>query len=243
MKTILKSLFVAAVCMGVGTTLHAQPTSLGTTQQVTVNARVLKKIVISNLIPVTFGASEAGGPLATLDPKSQASNVNVGFIAKPGKITIEASPNEQIRVEFPITVPLDLLDGDGNVITGTGSNQIFYVPEIAGEFGTVAGDYGGATAVLLGNDVPPANTVTATTSGGLPSTGRGPFLLFQTSSSTTPADRTTFFIGGRLTPSANTASWSGFNTLNSAGTPPAIESTNPTGTFRGTLTFNFLYAN
>jgi hypothetical protein len=241
MKTILKSLFVAAVFMGMGSTLHAQ-TSLGTTEPVTVNARVLKKITISNRTAVTFGASEAGGALATLNPIDQSQNVNVGFVAKPGKITLDASPNEPIRVEFPVTVPLDLLDIDGNVIVGSGSNQIFYVPEIAAQLGDVAGDYG-AGAVLLGNNIPTSGVVTSTNSGSqntLPNTGRGPFLLFQT---ITPSEKTTFFIGGRLTPEGDETEFANWDAGNSAGTPPPIDISNPTGTFRGTLTFNFLYAN
>jgi hypothetical protein len=235
MKTILKSLFVAAVFMGIGAMATAQVSFLGTQETVNVNARILKKIVVDNQQPVAFGASQLGGGLADLNPIVQIQSVNVGFAAKPGRLVVDASPNEPIRIEFPLIVNLNQTVG--------GSGTIYYVPEIAGVFEAVTSDYGGATAVLLGNNNPPANQVASANSGpapGLDNTGRGPFLLFQTP---TGSEKSTLFIGGKITSENNTALWSGpFNSDNSAGTPPEVAAGTPTGTFVGTVVINFLYA-
>lgn len=214
MKTFIKSIAIAAFFISIGTSAYAQPTSLGATSNVIVNARILKQITLFP-DPVRFGIVAAGGGLTYLNPTGGAS-VNVGFTAEPGRLLINATAEEDVRVEFPSWV---VMNGPG------AADSVTYIPYITAAFGDVAvGDAAQTTSLPLNTTQAMTPSPVVTAGGG---TGFGPFGIITTEDGT---DETTLFIGGRLYLSDGTA------TLQ-------VPSTQNTGTYTATMQFNVLYAN
>lgn len=214
MKTIFKSLLVAALFVGVGTTAQAQS---GTAASTSATARILKQITLAT-DTIQFGTVAAGGGQTFLSPISQAASTNVGFNSRVGKLRIDATPQEAVRVEFDSEVKM------WNTATPT-ADTISYVPVLSAVHEDLAiNDANRALSVLVSDQALLANTDVTGPTGS----GQGPFCLVTTTASGTPADRVTLFIGGFLYQN---------------GTTTAIQSGDPTGTFRGTLNFNVLYAN
>jgi hypothetical protein len=130
---------------------------------------------------------------------------------------IDATPDEQIRVEFPDSIKL-----------GLNADSVTYIPEVTAVLGDVAlGAAGQATSTPVHN-IPDAGPVfPATAAGG---SGRGPFAIVYTDPTVGPnKDRVTLFIGGQLYEEDNS--------------PAVIPTSQPTGTYEGTMLFNVLYAN
>lgn len=213
MKTIFKSILVAALFVGVGTTAKAQ---LGTTGSTSATARILKQITLA-VDTIQFGTVAAGGGQTFLNPRfdQPAVSTNVGFNSRVGKLRIDATAQEPVRVEFDASVTMR---------TVSLSDSITFVPVISAIREDVAITNANRSAsVLVSPDaiVDPVNDVTASTNAN----GTGPFCLVTTD----PADdRVTLFLGGYLYV---------VNTTN------PIPSSGPTGTFRGTLNFNVFYNN
>ena len=218
MKTIFKSLLLTALVMGMATAAMAQG-NVGITQNITVNARVLKPITLTGILNVAFGGVFANSN-PFLDPKGQAT-AGVGFTAAVGRVVVDATAGEPIRVEFD-TIHLE--DGPG-----PNANKIAYFPIISayatGDLSATNRD----TSILLGTATPTLGAVTVA------GTGQGPFGIIATSAAGSPVDRATLLIGGSL--GAITS------TYGSSPTPQVpISSNQPTGTYTGTLRLNLLYA-
>jgi hypothetical protein len=212
MKTIIKSLLVAALFVGIGTNANAQ---LGAQSSTSATARILKQITLLT-DTIQFGTVAAGGGQTFLNPQSTAGSSNIGFNSRVGRLRIDATPEEPIRVEFDEEV----------IMTETGNPllQISYVPVVSAIRGDLVIDETNRNAsVLVSPDaiVNPVTDVTASTNAN----GTGPFCLVTTNPGT---DRVTMFLGGYL------------YVLN---TTDPIPNTGPTGTFRGTLNFNVFYNN
>lgn len=215
MKTIFKSLLLAAFIGGIATSANAQT---GAQTTMTANARILKQITFANNDPVQFGIVAAGGGQTFLNPQSQSGSVNVGFSSAPGRLVIDATSLQPIRVEFDTLVRM--LNGNPTPDT------IGYVPIISGVFGSKTINASDRSASSLLNSAAMLEGATdVTTAGG---TGAGPFGIITTFGTAGPDfERTTLYVGGYL------YQWQ---------TTSAIPSGGPTGTFTGTLNFNVLYA-
>lgn len=211
MNKILKSFFVLAMFLGVGISANAQQ---GAQTNTSVTARILKQITFTAVDTIQFGTVAAGGGQTFLDPRSQSNSTNIGFNSRIGRLIINATAEEPVRVEFDETVTMR---------TSNASDSITYKPIIS-----VIRENKGITdadrtaSVLLSDDAiaAPANDVT-----GPNGTGEGPFGLITTDAAD---DESTLYLGGYLYL---------YNTTN------PIPQAGPTGTFRGTLNFNVLYAN
>jgi hypothetical protein len=211
MKTIFKSLLIAALFVGVGTTANAQ---LGTTGSTSATARILKQITLA-VDTIQFGTVAAGGGQTFLSPISTAASTNIGFNSRVGKLRIDATAEEPIRVEFDASVTMR---------TASLSDSITYVPIISAVREDLPiNDVNRALSQLVSPDaiVNPITDVTASTNAN----GTGPFCLVTADAAD---DRVTLFLGGYL------------YVVN---TTTPIPSTGPTGTFRGTLNFNVFYNN
>lgn len=213
MKTIFKSLLLAAFIGGIATSANAQT---GAQTTMTANARILKQITFHNNNNVQFGIVAAGGGQTFLNPQVQSSSVNVGFSASPGRLQIDATSLQPIRVEFDTLV---------RMLNGT-NDTIGYVPIISAVFGQKTINATDRAASLLLNSTAMAEGTTDVTNAG--GTGAGPFGIISTFSTAGPDfERTTLYVGGYL------YRWR---------TTTAISASDPTGTFTGTLNFNVLYA-
>lgn len=210
MKTMFKSLFVAVLFTGLGSTAFAQ---LGATETVTATARILKQITLDS-DSIQFGTIAAGGGATLLSPTSVGST-NVGFNSRAGRLIINATPEEPIRVEFPDTIAL----------TGPLSNTIKYQLLITCGHDAVAYGAGAQDTTIFIHDQPISAPFPVTAAGGNGRSNLG-FGLITTNAGTEEA---TLFIGGNLFQS-------GAGTTN-------ISSGQATGTYRGEFTFNVLYAN
>lgn len=210
MKTMFKSLFVAVLFTGLGSTAFAQ---LGATETVTATARILKQITLDS-DSIQFGTIAAGGGATLLSPTSVGST-NVGFNSRAGRLIINATPEEPIRVEFPDTIAL----------TGPASNTIKYQLLITCGHDEVAYGAGAQDTTIFLHDQPISSPFPVTAAGGNGRSNAG-FGLITTNAGTEEA---TLFIGGNLYQS-------GAGTTN-------ISSGQATGTYRGEFTFNVLYAN
>lgn len=211
MKTIFKSLLLAAFIGGIATSANAQT---GTTTSTSATARILKQITFAAVDTIQFGTVAAGGGQTFLNPQDQAASTNVGFNSRIGRLVIDATPQEPIRVNFDATVTMRTISN---------SDSITYEPVISviHELKTINTTDRAASILISSNAiVAPTTDVTGPTGNG-----KGPFGLITT---TTADDRTTLYLGG---------------SLYQYGTTTAIGSGGPTGTFRGTLNFNVLYAN
>lgn len=216
MKTIFKSISLAVLFVGIGSTAFAQ---LGAQETVAVNARVLKQIQLAHT-DVNFGAIAAGGGATFLDPTGAAST-NVGFVAAAGTLTIDATPEEDIRIEFPTYVTL---------VGPTAVDTLAYTPQITVAFGTqTVGSAAQTSSDLANNTTALGPPVTVTATGG---SGRGPFVIVTTDNAAT--ETATLFIGGELR----------LNTSITA-TPAlvAVPSGQANGTYTANMVFNVLYAN
>jgi hypothetical protein len=210
MKTIFKSLLVAALFVGVGTTAHAQ---LGATTNTSVNARILKQITLA-VDTIQFGTVAAGGGQTFLNPRSTSGSTNIGFNSRVGKLRIDATAEEPIRVEFDAAVTMR---------TSSLSDSITYVPVISAIRGDRAINDANRDSSILVSPAAIVNPVTDVTAAG--GTGTGPFCLVTAAPG---SDRVSLFLGGYL------------YVVN---TTTAIPSSGPTGSFRGTLNFNVFYNN
>ncbi|MFN3529812.1 MAG: hypothetical protein ACK417_07835 [Bacteroidia bacterium] len=211
MKTIFKSMFAAVLFMGIANIASAQ---LGTTASIDVTARVLKQITIASS-DVQFGAVPAGN-IAYIDPTGAASS-NVGFTSTAGRIRVDATPDEPIRVEFDSTLYL-------SCALCTNNDSLSYVPYVTITHGDVAlGDAAQATSIPLHNiTLTGTPNLNVTENGG---NGNGPFGLFTTEVGN---ERATMFLGGYL------------YAVNNFGQP--IPTAQATGTYEATMIYNFLYA-
>lgn len=210
MKTIFKSIFAAAVMTAFSSAAFAQ---LGANTNITANARILKQITLASS-NVNFGTIPAG-TAPDLSPTGVGST-NTGFTAVAGRLLIDATPDEQIRVEFPDSIKLGL----------NATDSVTYIPEVTAVYGDVAlGDAGQATSIPVHNI--PASPIAATATGG---NGRGPFAIVYTDPTVgSGKDKVSLFIGGQLYEEDNS--------------PAVIPTNQPTGTYTGTMLFNVLYAN
>lgn len=209
MKTIFKSIFAAAVMTAFSSAAFAQ---LGANTNITATARILKQITLASS-NVNFGTIPAG-TAPDLSPTGVGST-NTGFTAVAGRLLIDATPDEQIRVEFPDSIKL-----------GLNTDSVTYIPEVTAVYGDVAlGDAGQATSIPVNNI--PASPIAATAAGG---NGRGPFAIVYTDPTIgSNKDKVSLFIGGQLYEEDNS--------------PAVIPTTQATGTYTGTMLFNVLYAN
>jgi hypothetical protein len=237
MKTILKSLFVAAVFMGMGSTVQAQTIIDGTSGSIEVAAKVLRIIQIANEAPVNFGATQLGNGLSSLSTASLSASTNVGFSAKPGRLVVTATQEEPVRMEFDL---ITALSHDNASIT----DKIYFIPEVYGIQGVVTDDFN-SLAKPLSNlpEVTDFSKVTADESANssIP-TGRGPFVLFNTLDEpfASGGDRATLYIGGIITTQTDPTAWDGYDPDNNAGTPLEIDNV-VTGRYSGTVNINFIY--
>lgn len=211
MKTMFKSLFVAVLFTVIGTSAFAQ---LGAQSTVTATARILKQITLVN-DSIQFGTIAAGGGATLLSPTGVGST-NVGFTNRAGRLVIDATPDEPIRVNFPDTIALYRSD----------SSTVKFRLLITCGRGAVGYGAGAQDTTWLINDQPiiaPAATVTEPGGNGRSNAGFG---LITTGDG--PIEKATLFIGGNLYESGP-----GTNMV------PASQ---PTGTYRGSFTFNVLYS-
>lgn len=220
MKTILKSLFVAALFVGIGATANAQT---GVTTSTSATARILKQITLA-VDTIQFGTVSAGAGQTFLSPIATSASTNVGFNSRVGKLRIDATPQEPIRVEFDSEVKM------WNTVTPT-ADTISYVPVISAVHQDRPIDDASRALSVLVSDQPIVDPLVDVT--GPTGSGQGPFCLVTTTSATAQSiggapDRVTLYLGGYLYQN---------------GTTNAIDASDPTGTFRGTLNFNVLYAN
>ena len=207
----MKTLFAAVLFTAFGTTAFAQ---LGAVSSVQASAKILKQITLTPE-NVNFGTIASGGQPTDLTPTG-VSEVNVGFTASQGRLVIDATSDEPIRVTFDSIVKL--------VHTTPAFDSIMYVPYLSATFGTrTVGHADQATSVLVNNVVKTGGMV-ATEPGGL---GRGPFAIIYTDTALANIDQTTLFIGGTL------FAKDGTSTIGSGNTS--------TGTYVGTLNFNVIY--
>ena len=213
MKTIFKSLLFVALFGGIASSTNAQ--SLGATGNTSATARILKQITLFT-DTIQFGAVAAGGGASLLDPTNVSSNTNVGFNSRVGRLRIDATPQEPVRVEFDSLVTM-YRDS-----AGVNTDSIYYHPLLAGKGGDLAITSANIlNSELLSKDAPTGPTqFTATTN----QVGRGPFGIIQTQAT----DRSTIYLGGNLY--ENTSGG-------------AITSAKRTGTYRGTINFNVVYQN
>jgi len=178
-------------------------------------AKVLRPIVLtvggSPYNSVWFGNVPAGN-VVYMDPRGIASE-NVSHTANVAKITVTATNNEAIRLEYPDS--LTLLNG---------THRIIYQPRISAIYGDAA-----VTATNQNNSVAVASTLAGTNSVTGPNgTGRGPGMI-TTGFSGPDLDRTTLFIGGMLYGPA------------SLGSPIPINQEK--GFYTNTFVINILYQN
>lgn len=211
MKTIIKSLALVALFSTIGFTASAQ---LGASSSTSATARILKQITLTT-DTIQFGAIAAGGGATYLDPITPAASTNVGFAARVGRLMIDATPLEPIRVEFDsvVTMRKDAPSPD----------SITYRPIISVAHGDLAiTPANQATSVLMNSIALPASTDVTAPSGD----GTGPFGIVSTQSGT---DRVSLFLGGNIYD---------YNTTN-----PIPSTGRQTGLYRGTLSFNVVYQN
>lgn len=217
MKTIFKSLFVAIVLVAAAGAAKAQgPSPLGAQATVNTSARILKQITLTPA-NLNFGRIAAGGGATFLDPTGQAS-VNVGFTSTPGRLLINATAEEDIRVEFPSWVVMTLNGAPG-------ADSISYLPQISVIHGDQAINATNRQNSVLLNNTAVASPYPATNTGG---NGRGPFGIVTTQAGGN--DNVTLFIGGNL--------WEADGQANAQ-----IPTSKPTGNYTGSMVFNVLYAN
>lgn len=214
MKTIFKSLLLAAFIGGIATSANAQT---GAQTTMTANARILKNITFTSNDNVQFGIVAAGAGQTFLNPQSQSGSQNVGFSSSPGRLVLDATSTQPIRVEFDtVVMMLETPAGD----------TIAFRPILSAIHGDKTINASDRTAsTLINNTAMVEGDIIVTNPGG---TGAGPFSIITTSPTAGPDfERTTMYVGGRLHP------W---------GTTSPIPASGPTGTFSGTLNFNVLYA-
>ncbi len=212
MKTIIKTIAIAAFIGGFASSANAQQ---GTPASTSATARILKQITFAAIDTIQFGTVAAGGGQTFLNPQDQSASTNVGFNSRIGRLVIDATAQEAVRVEFDQTVTMRKTSGPADSIT--------YEPTISviRELKTINNTDRLNSVLISSNAI--TNPLTDVTGAG--GTGKGPFGLITTA----PADdRTTLYLGGSLYL---------YNTTT------AIPAAGPTGTFRGTLNFNVLYAN
>ncbi len=211
MKTMFKSLFVAVLFTVIGTSAFAQ---LGAQSTVTATARILKQITLTN-DSIQFGTIAAGGGATLLSPTGVGST-NVGFTNRAGRLVIDATPDEPVRVEFPDTIALYRLSD---------STTIKFRLLITCGRGEVAYGAGTQDTTVFINDQPITSPGLAVTEPGGNGRSNAGFGLITTASG---SEKATLFIGGNLYES-------GPGTTN-------ISASQPTGTYRGAFTFNVLYS-
>lgn len=211
MKTIFKSLAIAALFVGIGSTAHAQ---LGAQTSTSVTARILKQITFAHTDTIQFGTVAAGGGQTELNPINQSLSSNVGFNSRIGRLVIDATAEEPLRVEF---------DTEVTMRTVSNSDSITFRPIISAVRGDRTINPADRLLSVLVSDQAIVNPITDVT--GPSGTGQGPVCLITTNAG---SDRATLYLGGRLHPH---------------GTTNPIPISGPTGTFRGILNFNVLYAN
>lgn len=183
MKTIFKSLMAIALFVGIGSTAHAQG-GLGATETVPVRARILKQITFAAEDTIRFGTVAAGSQ-TYLDPQVQSASTNIGFNARVGRVVIDATADEVLRVVFDETVAMS---------TGGGSPVfIDYQPKISAVRTLLPiNDANRALSVLVSNQPIGDPEVDVTGPNG---TGFGPECFVTTDDTD---DRVTLFIGGSL---------------------------------------------
>jgi len=178
----MKFIYLLAIVMIINQS-HSQAQG-DATQSFPTMAKVLRPIVLtvggSPYNSVWFGNITVG-KIAYLDPRGIASEC-VSHTANVAKITVTATNNEPIRLEYPDSITL---------INGT--YRILYQPRISAIYGDQA-----VTITNQNNSIAVASTLSGTnTVTGPNGNGQGPALI--TTGFTGPElDRTTLFIGGYL---------------------------------------------
>lgn len=173
----MKKIIFALLFLLMSLNLYAQ---LGAQISTSSNAKILKRISLQ-VDSIQFGAVQAGGGQTYLNPISYNSSSNIGFNSRLGKLLVDATPDEPIRIEFSTTISLL-----------KGSDSITYKPTVSAIFGDQNITHSNTlNSVLCSADSPVAGEVTATSNR----TGFGPYILINTENG---SEKTTLFIGGYL---------------------------------------------
>ncbi|NBW43049.1 MAG: hypothetical protein EBR29_04425 [Sphingobacteriia bacterium] len=178
-------------------------------------AKVLRPIVLtvggSPYNSVWFGNVPAGN-VVYLDPRGTSSE-HVSHTANVAKITVTATNNEPIRLEYPDSLTLM-----------NGTHRIIYQPRISAIYGDAAVNPANqSNSVAVASNLAGTNSVT-----GPNGTGRAPGMI-TTGFSGLDLDKTTLFIGGMLYGPA------------SLGSPIPINQEK--GFYTNTFVINILYQN
>lgn len=174
---------VIALFVGLDNTAQAQG-NLGATTTVPVRARILKQITFTAQDTVRFGTVAAGSQ-TYLDPQVQSASTNVGFNARVGRLIIDATADEVMRVVFDAIV----------VMSTTGTPPVFidYQPKISAIKTLLPITDGNRALSTLVSNQAIVNPVTDVT--GPAGTGLGPECFVTTSDTDS---RTTLYLGGSL---------------------------------------------
>jgi len=212
MKTIIKSLALVALFSTIGFSAKAQ---LGATNSTGAVARILKQITLAS-DTVRFGTISAGGGQTYIDPTDPSASTNVGFTMVVGRLRINATAEEPIRVQFDTTVTMRK--------SAPNPDSLTYRPLLSVKWGDLTATNANANGSVFVSSAAIANPATDSTGAG--GTGAGPFALVTTQPA---SEAVTLFIGGRL---------------HDYGTTNQVPATGrQTGTYRGTLNFEVQYNN
>lgn len=143
MKTILKSLMMAALFAGLGNTAYAQQT-----QTATASANVLTNLTIAldgTKNAIDFGQLSATTPgIVVLDAK-ELVNANTGSVTKVATFNMTGADNA-VTVSYDATVPMS---------TASGTETMTMTPEVLGA--ALVASQAGATPVGSGTQITPAS--------------------------------------------------------------------------------------
>jgi len=232
MKKSLKIAAVAIAAMFLGNAVNAQ-SGLQDSEVITVNAKILKQIVLTSSL-VQFG-SVAENTVPQLDPVDFTNSGLSSPGVTLGRLLVNATSGEFLSLTFPTKITLT--NTNASITT---NNVIGYVPQMSVKHGDVAVSTVNTTtpALLLGSNntfaVSTAATSTTTTLNGM---GNGTSIAGYISTENNPTGSDEFasvFIGGWLCDDAATVT---------AGTAPTavIPSGTATGSYAGTFTVTVDY--
>lgn len=224
MKNTLKSFMTLAVILIGSSAVFAQnPNSnLGKTQDVLINAKILRKIETTKVSDVNFGTIQTE-TAPFMDPKNQNPD-DLGFTYSIGVVEVSATHDEPIRVQFADSIHL----------VAPGPLRVTYVPLISASYGEHTAATGADSSILLGEDVytglnpsGPDHAVVTEGTGRGGATNSGGIIYTYPDPVAPDFEKTTLFIGG---------------SLHDVGTKTgAFTGATQAGTYVGTLTINLLY--